>query len=743
MELTAVFIHYTMFLVFLGLAIYTIYQNHHAALNRAVFCLLFFFSVWAFGMTFIHNPYISKKTANVFVSFPTIATLGYGISVFFSLGFYTKKLKYKKLLYVVFALYSIIFISFQISGNFSYITTNNNPFGFWEIEYHNKTFLHIANILDNIYTLAGFYMLFIFLRETRHPLRKKQAQVIFMTGFLTLILGSANVYIPQLLNIYIPWFIDACSLIFALGLVYSIIRLEIYEITPSVVANQIIDMLPVGLILTDNHRKIIRVNSALLDIAGRKKSDFINLKLDDVISNLILHKSDLHKKDSFNSHLRIKISDSKQKSVFWYTSKVKNNLDYDIGTISIVNDIDQLARTESQLKQLNVSLEEKIRARTSELQIAKEKAEESNRLKTAFLNNISHEFRTPMNGIIGFSKLIAKTGLPDTKREEYAHHIRNSCERLIDIVTDTVEISQVQSNQAVVNISPVNLDKILAELTNYARQKAERKGLRFLTKMGCHHQDLIIQTDHHKLLRSIKHLLDNAIKFTHQGTIELTCEKSGDRKISISIRDTGIGISPDMQNIVSEPFYQARTGLSDHHGGSGLGLSLVKAYAEMLGGILHLESEENSGTKVSITLPAGKKEYANGKQDSHKNGKYDWPDKTILVAEDEEMNYVYLEEILSETQAKILYAKNGQEAVDFCRNNAKIDLILMDIKMPVLNGYQATQLIKDFRSDIPVIAQTAYALEKDIEVIRTGGFDDYLTKPLTQDKLFMMMAKYL
>lgn len=371
---------------------------------------------------------------------------------------------------------------------------------------------------------------------------------------------------------------------------------------------------------------------------------------------------------------------------------------------------------------------------------AKDKAEESDRLKTAFLNNVSHEFRTPMNGILGFTNLLVKSGNTEEKREEYATFVNESCEKLLGIVTDVIEISEVQSGIANIRDEQFSLTDMLNLLIEPLQLKARQKGLQLIYKPI--DKNFSVITDRSKLRKCFQHLLNNALNFTHVGQIEVICE-SKPEQFQITISDTGIGISKEVQKVIYEPFRQAETGITRKFGGNGIGLSLVKAYVEMLGGSISLKSEEDKGTTVCVSLPL---HFVNQRIDSPSVNNDDqevFTGKTILVVEDEELNYLFLKAVLSDTTSELIRARNGKEAVDFCRNYKSIDLILMDLKMPVMNGYEATKLIKEFRADIPIIAQTAHAQEDDIEMISKSGFDDYLPKPFGQKRLIEKIRKHI
>ncbi len=379
---------------------------------------------------------------------------------------------------------------------------------------------------------------------------------------------------------------------------------------------------------------------------------------------------------------------------------------------------------------------ESVKAK-EELIAAKEKAEESNRLKTAFLNNISHEFRTPMNAIVGFAELMLNE---DNKPEDYkrfARLIHNSSSKLLDIVTDTVEISRVKSQSIQFSPKKFNLKRIIDDILTNAREKIIGKEIRLIVNINCTTDQLFVYNDDHLISRSLKHVLDNAIKFTRTGFVKLSCQIVND-KIEIEIQDTGIGIPAEMQSFIFQPFTQLEDASARNYGGNGIGLALVKAYVEMAGGEIYLESAPGHGTKVKVLIPGDPE--VHGYEDDHleqKERKMNWAGRTILVVENEEFNQQLLQEFLQETKARIIHAKNGREAIDKCMgDNHQIDLVLMDIKMPVMDGLQSTKLIKKNRPNIPVIAQTAYSMPEDKHRIEQSGCDAVFVKPLRKNKLF-------
>lgn len=378
-----------------------------------------------------------------------------------------------------------------------------------------------------------------------------------------------------------------------------------------------------------------------------------------------------------------------------------------------------------------------------DLVAAKEKAEESDRLKSAFLANMSHEIRTPMNGILGFAELLKEPRLSGKEQKMFIEIIEKSGERMLNIINDLINISKIESGQMDIHISVTNINEQLLFLYNFFKLEASQKKLKLIINYPQSGNTVLVQTDKEKVYAILTNLIKNAIKFTEKGKIEFGYEVAVD-KLVFHIRDTGIGIPENKQKTIFERFVQASSGMSSVYEGAGLGLSISKAYVEMLGGEIWLESEQGRGTSFFFTLPLQEKKekvvsIKNLPPEFDKN-----PDRifTILVAEDDEISLVYINHMLKTNQTNILVARNGAEAVEICRNNSEIELVLMDISMPVYDGHVAAQMIKEFRPGLPIIAQTAFALEEDKE--RYGEyFDDYITKPINADVLKNVIRKYI
>lgn len=385
------------------------------------------------------------------------------------------------------------------------------------------------------------------------------------------------------------------------------------------------------------------------------------------------------------------------------------------------------------------TLNEELRQTNEELYRAKEKAEEGNQLKTAFLQNMSHEIRTPMNAIIGFSQLLNKQELEDEKRKDFTNIIINSTNQLLSIVNDVLTISSLETKQEKLTIQKVCINSILTELFTIFKGQADHHQLSFISKPQLDDAQSEIFTDRTKLTQILSNLLANSLKFTKEGYVEFGYSLDNG-ELEFYVKDTGIGIQANMQEKIFERFNQADISISKKYGGTGLGLAISKAFVELLGGRIWVESEQGKGAtfyftipynpshsleEVVVTTPPEKKQKA-----------------TILVAEDEEYNYMLIAELLADTELKLIHSKNGEETVGICKENPEVNLILMDIKMPIMDGYTAAKEIKSFRPELPIVAQSAYAMEHEIE--QYGNiFDDYITKPIKSEALQQSIKRYL
>jgi PAS domain S-box-containing protein len=377
-----------------------------------------------------------------------------------------------------------------------------------------------------------------------------------------------------------------------------------------------------------------------------------------------------------------------------------------------------------------------------ELVKAKEKAEESDRLKTAFLHNISHEIRTPMNAIIGFTSLLNENNMDPASRESYIKVISESSDHLLSIISDIVDISSVEAELVKINMEEFNLDTIFKTIYDLHSQKAKEKGIEFIYDTGFINSDATIVTDKTKLIQILSNLVSNAIKFTHEGKVRYSY-KLKLALIEFTVSDTGIGIPSDQQSRIFDRFYQVHNQASRTYEGTGLGLAISKAYVELMGGTIKVISEPGAGSSFIFTIPYEKRKelMKNQSTGTGRDKFYFTVRKNILVVEDVESNFQLIKYFLTGTNAEIIRAVNGQEAVNYCMYNKRIDLILMDIKMPIMDGYTATKILRENNISIPIIAQTAYADDKENAL--KAGCSAFISKPFDKKGLLSIINELI
>ena len=380
-----------------------------------------------------------------------------------------------------------------------------------------------------------------------------------------------------------------------------------------------------------------------------------------------------------------------------------------------------------------------------ELVKAKEKAEESDRLKSAFLANMSHEIRTPMNGILGFTNLLKEPNLTGKEQQEFIGIIEKSGERMLTTINDIVDISKIESGQVEVLISNVNLNKKMDELLDFFSPEAKKKNIRLSITNRVPDQQANFKSDKEKLNSVLTNLIKNAIKYTPSGSIEFgysIVESDRQNELEFYVKDTGIGIPKDRQNAVFNRFEQADIEDRQVYEGSGLGLSISKAYVEMLGGKIWVESEEGVGSQFYFTIPyeTNKKEISKKSTEDANEQLLETKNLKVLIADDDEYAITYLSIVLKEYAKEILIAKTGIEAVEMCRVNPNVEIVLMDMKISGIDGYQATQQIREFNKEVFILAQTAYAQTGDREKSIQAGCDDYISKPINKEKLLEIIS---
>jgi PAS domain S-box-containing protein len=379
-----------------------------------------------------------------------------------------------------------------------------------------------------------------------------------------------------------------------------------------------------------------------------------------------------------------------------------------------------------------------------ELVAAKEKAEESDRLKTAFLANISHEIRTPMNGILGFSELLKDPHLSGAEQAEYIDLIHQSGQRMLTLINDIIDISRIEAGETMLQITETPVNQLLQELHAFFKPQAVQNGLGLSCIAGLSDQESIIVTDSSKLTQILTNLIQNALKFTLEGSIAFGYTAK-EHMLEFYVTDTGIGIPPEMNESIFERFRQVDSSITRHHEGSGLGLSISKAYVALLGGTIRVESVPGKGSSFLFTLPyTAPGSLKKPDQYPESQEAIGLPrNLTMLIAEDDEVSALLLQKSLNGENLIIHQARNGREAVRQVEKHPEINIVLMDINMPVMNGLEATRAIKRLQPELPVIAQTAFTAVADKEKAKEAGCAGFITKPINRMELLELIKKLL
>jgi hypothetical protein len=357
---------------------------------------------------------------------------------------------------------------------------------------------------------------------------------------------------------------------------------------------------------------------------------------------------------------------------------------------------------------------------------------------------MSHEIRTPMNGILGFTELLKEPNLSSDDQQDYIQTIQISGARMLNTINSIVDMSKIESGLMKVDIKVTNINEKTEFTYKFFKPEVETKGLQFLFKYGLSAKEAIIKTDNEKVYGILTNLVRNAIKFTYEGSIEFGYEKKGEY-LEFFVKDTGIGIPENQHELIFERFRQGSESHNRGYEGSGLGLSISKSYVEMLGGRIWVESEEGKGSTFYFTIPyiAVSEEKPTIENVGVTEDKEVQIKKLkILVVEDDEISYSLLSRVVQKISKEVLFAITGVEGVEVCRNNTDLDLVLMDIRMPNMDGNEATRQIRQFNKDVVIIAQTAYGFSGDREKAIEAGCNDYIAKPIDKTLLYDLIKKH-
>ncbi len=380
---------------------------------------------------------------------------------------------------------------------------------------------------------------------------------------------------------------------------------------------------------------------------------------------------------------------------------------------------------------------------TKELEKQKLKAEESDRMKSAFLANMSHEIRTPMNGIIGFTELLKSHDYSKDEQKNFIEIIQQSGDRMLTTINNIIDISKIDSGLESIHINETNIEKIIGELYSFFELEANRKGIKLFIEKKEVNTDRTFYTDDYKLNSLLTNLIKNALKFTLKGYVKMGYSIT-DNMFSFYVSDTGIGIEAEKQKLIFNHFVQADSSISSRFEGSGLGLSICYEYVKMLNGEIRLESEINKGSTFFVTIPNHIQTDSPKPKpvETLKNGTPLIPaGLKIIIAEDDKTSFFYLKNILKEFSVEIFHATTGFEAIELLKNNPDTAVILMDSKMPELDGMEAVKRIREFDQKIFIIAQTAYVHDDYKAKTIAAGCNEYIEKPVNKNKLINLISK--
>jgi PAS domain S-box-containing protein len=509
-------------------------------------------------------------------------------------------------------------------------------------------------------------------------------------------------------------------------------KLNIYQLFKNPDFRNIFNEAPVGFILKNsNANETLWVSPYLVNKTGYSAKEIADLSWQEMTydedvpkQQSLLNKLNDNNLTSFFLEKRLI---SKNGKIYWFSEYVRN---FEYNGISyqliILRDI---------------SNEKEIEA---ELQRAKHKVEEAERLKSAFLDNLPHEIRTPLHAITGFTSLLNDADLTYNERQEYVKFIQDSSNDILNLMDNIIEIAKLETNQIKPKKEKCYINSIIDKLQNDVQSKLsilEKDHLEIKVSKGNFDPLFMIYSDPERIYQIITHLLNNALKFTDNGYIEFGYSNMANNKIAFFVKDTGIGIPSDQQEIIFRKFGKSGNINTNKNRGTGLGLTLSKKLVELLNGEIKVESMEGLGSTFTFFLPIEKEQKITITKPSV-FGEINWSSKTILVAEDTESNYFFIEAFLERTKVNLLWAKNGIEAIKMFEENS-INLILMDIMMPEKDGYDTTREIKLINPDIPIIAQTALALPDDEEKCYACGCDFVLIKPINSDDLIATIKRFI
>lgn len=506
--------------------------------------------------------------------------------------------------------------------------------------------------------------------------------------------------------------------------------------------------IPTNLILVNKYRKIININKTALKFIGKKKAQVLGLYIGNALG-CINAKNDMIQTCGNGSNCKacvignlIKLTFEKQQHISDKKSefKIQRNNKQEIYQFEVSSSYLKIQNNDYVLISINNTTT--VNFLEKELKTLKEKAANNRKKISGFYKHIDHETRSQLNNIVGLAELLNKMEIEKKPAKEFINEILERSNRLNELISDILIVSKIILNTENVEKNTTNLNELFEDFFETYKETAQQKGIELKLKTDLPDNNCFVELDEEKIRRIFTYLIRNAIKYTNSGYIRFGYLVTKNELLHFFVKDTGTGIPQKMQDLVFDPYYQLSTGYEDSYNASGLGLAISKEYIRLMRGRIWIESEENKGTTINLKLPYVKVMAKSRKRGSYANVKLK-QQKTILVAEDDKISYVIIETMLAEFGTKIIWAKNGKLAVKYCKMSNDIDLVLMDLKMPVMTGFEAIEKIRKFKADIPIIALSAYTSFEDTQKAKKAGADDFIPKPVNMQTLFQKLKMYM
>jgi PAS domain S-box-containing protein len=520
---------------------------------------------------------------------------------------------------------------------------------------------------------------------------------------------------------------------------------------------------PVYVFFKDENIRSIKLSKNYEKMLGKTMDELIGKTMDDLFPSELARRMIEDDKKVLKEGKMVTVDeelDGRYYTTIKYPIQIDSNTRYLAGfTIDVTEKKQaeeilrkQKAEIEKQNQEFSVlnaeyfSVNEELRTSNEELAAARDKAQESDRLKSAFLANMSHEIRTPMNAIIGFSDLLNNPDLPPEKQQLFTRTIRQRSYDLLTLINDILDLSKIEAGQMNFCVESCNLDEILSDICSTFKAiwyDSGKSKVELLVENYLNPIENRIFTDSGRLRQILSNLVGNAFKFTQKGSITITCQRIESDLLQFSIKDTGIGISPEKKSIIFDRFRQADDYSAQQFGGTGLGLSISKGLVELFGGKIWVESKQGEGSNFFFTIPYKSDTSSRIVLDEPMHISYNWGKKKLLLVEDDEFNSEYTKEVLKETGIKVISMVYGKEAIKSVKTEGHFDLVLLDIRLPDIEGLEVAKQLKLIKPDLPIIAQTAYASENYRIKCKEAGCIDYLAKPIRQDELLRSIGRCL